>query len=386
MDPSRAEPDRACPGERVFDMSYRVALGVLSLLLAFMAACTSPETQAERDIAGPPSCEECEIELVPTVLLASEVGAGSPRYPATVVRLANGSYAAGPTYQPGTVARFSSDGQFEAAVGEYGEGPGELEEVHEPVRWVGDSLAVLHDANAVTVFDDGGNAVRTVSLAPPSFLTRDIARTPEGTILARRTGTAGGSDFPLREYTDTGDPLRQFGTETPLGAGRTYGGFATDGATVWALDARRYEIDVFPSGGAPDTIARQLEWFPPDGPRNEWGGRPSVEAVALRDTGELMVLVRRPREDYEFTPRGSSSGPAQAAARRSDHDDLMERYEQFIEVLDLDERQVIVSFRVEGQWIGGFVGGDEVFTYYTDLESDRAGVQLWSVTIVGAPE
>lgn len=367
-------------------MKLRTIFSLLGLCSTFvLVGCDAPDRELDSDIVGPPSCRACSIELVPSVLLASEIGAGSPRYPAKVVRLADGSYAAGPTFQPGAVARFSSDGEFVAAIGQFGEGPLELQEVHEPVRWPGDSLAVLHDVNSVTVFDMAGTAVRSLTLMPTAFLTHDILATPQGTVLARRTGTAGGSDVPLREYSASGEAVRQFGSESALGEGRTYGAFATDGNAIWALDTRRYEIDVFTGGAAPDTIARHLEWFPADGPRNEWGGRPSVQDVVMRGPGELMVLIWRPREDFDFTPPGSSSGPGRAAARRTDHRDLMERYEQFIEVLDLSSREVIVSSRIENQWIGGFVDADEVFTYYLDLASGRAGVQLLQVTLSEGP-
>jgi hypothetical protein len=368
-------------------MTNRLIAAIAGLLLAgTVVGCDSAEPQVADDIVGPASGGGRSVNLTPTVLLASEVGSGSPRYPARVVRLTDGSYVAGPTFQPGAVALYSSGGEFEAALGEFGEGPGELEEVHEPLRWAGDSLAVLHDLNSVTVFDRAGAAARSITLGSTSFLTRRVHTTSSGTVLARRTGTSGGTDVPLREFSASGQTIREFGSEAQLGVGRTYGAVASDGGTVYALDTRRYEIDVFAADAAPDTIARQLDWFPPDGPRNEWGGRPSISDAVVRAPGQLVVLIQRPRADYEVPEAPSSGGPARAAGRRTDHRDLMERYEQFIEILDLERREVIASTRVEDEWIGGFVDGNEAFTYYLDLDSGIAGVQLWRISVAGEPQ
>jgi len=366
--------------------SYRV-FRVYGLLAAVVAtACGSGESGSGTAAGDATSCENCSLSLVPTVRLASEFSEATARYPARVVRLADGDYAVGPTFDPGTVARFSSDGEFEASIGRYGEGPGEMEEIHEPLAWSGDSLAVLHDVNEVTVFSDDGTPARSIRIDSRSFLTRDVLPTSGGTFLARRTGTGGGDDFALREYSPSGDPLRSFGSEAPLGGGRIYAALVEDGNTIYALDTRRYEIDIFTTDAEPVTVARRLQWFPPDSPRNEWGGRPSVSDAALYGPGELAVLVQRPRAEFELPRTRSSSGPAEAAGRRMDHRERMERYEQFIEIIDAATGEAIASSPVEIGWVGGFVEGSQVFTYDLDLESGRSGVQLWDVTVAGRPQ
>lgn len=359
---------------------------VPAILSLTLAGCDAASEGGGGYVASAPSCEACAIELVQGAQLSSQVAAGSARDPATLVRSADGSYALGPTYEPGTVARFDREGQFEGIVGQYGEGPAEMKEVHEPVGWTGDSLAVLHDRNDVSVYDRAGNYGRTMTLEPRNFITSDISDAAAGTFLARQTGTGGGAHAALRAYATSGEPIRGYGPEVANLAGRNYVGLATAGDTIWAAVSRRYEIDVFlkDQTEAIGTVAPEAEWFPPDAPRNEWGGRPSVLDVAHFAPGELLVLMRRPRMDFELPPPTSrADGPAQGSGRRVDHTDRMERYEQVIELLDLQSGQVSARLVVDDEWVGGFLGSNELFTYHLDEESGQVGVTVWEIRLTG---
>jgi len=365
------------------DLLLRAVVAIPWLILA---GCGESSGRTGGADDGSLTCAGCTLELARSVQLGSELPAGSPRFEAALARLPDGSYVVGPTYQPGAVARYDSGGQFRGAIGQFGEGPGEMEEVYEPVPWGGDSIAILHDLNSVSIFDSGGGYGRTMILEPESFLTSDISEFQSGTFLARRTGMAGGGgDAALREYSSGAEPVRGYGPKTALGAGRVYAGFAAAGDTIWAVDTNRYEIDIFRRGAEAlgGTVARETEWFPPDPPRNEWGGRPSVQDVTLYAPGRLLVLLRRPRPDFEFTPRPPAAGPASAGAGSLDQTDFLERYEQVIELVDLEAGRLVAQLQVEDYWVLGFLDGDEVYTYQYDEDSGEVGVLVWEVRLVG---
>lgn len=358
--------------------TFLVAVSTLVLI-----ACGAGDSGDPDFITGGPDCSECSIELAGVTTLRSSQPAGGPRYPATVVKLGD-SYALAPTWEPGTAAVFGGDGQLTAVLGRFGDGPGEMKDVKGITRWFGDSIAVLHDRSRVSVFDEGLEHARTLTLQSSSFITTDISPSGDSILLGRRTGTAGGADVALRYVSATGEPLRGYGPSTDLGAGRIYAAFVEAGDTVWAADMRRYEIDVFSrvSGRLLATIEREVEWFPPD-TRTDWGGQPEIRDFVRFAPGKFLVLLIRPRSDFTLPAVRRSTGPETAATRQLDHAGMLERYEQILELLDLESGKVIAQLDVTDRWLGGFIKEDEVFSYEEDPRTGEIAVGVWRIEISG---
>lgn len=351
-----------------------------------LLGCGVGELATQNHISGGPSCSDCSIQLVPVITLRSNQPAGGPMFPATVVKLEQGGYALAPTYEPGTAAVFHADGQLAGILGRLGEGPGEMKNVQSTARWFGDSIAILHDRSRISVFDGNLNYARALTLNSSSFLTNDITPSGSGRLLARRTGTAGGADAGLREFSSTGEPLRGFGPATDLGAGRIYAAFVEAGDTIWAADARRYEVDVLMRNADTviSTLTREVDWFPANAQRNEWGGVPAVQDFVRFEPGMFLVLLHRPRSDYVFRPAGPASGEiAPAAQRQLDHSGMLERYEQIVELLDFRRGEVVAQMTVTDRWLGGFIENDELYSYETDPTTGEPAVGIWRVEVTG---
>lgn len=364
-------------------------LPLVAMIAVTMLGCEAREPRATNHITGEPNCSGCTIQMVPLLTLQSNQPAGGPRFPATVVKLDQGGYVLAPTYEPGTAAVFHADGRVAGILGRFGEGPGEMKNVQSASRWFGDSIAIAHDRNRISVFDPSLGYVRSLVLNSSSFLTNDIKPSRHGALLARRTGTAGGSDFGLREFSSVGEPLRGFGTSTELGAGRIYAALVEANDTLWAADAGRYAIDVFTrdADSVITTVTREADWFPTNATRNEWGGLPAVQDFVRVREGMFLVLLRRPRPDYRVQGASppSSSGAAPAARQQLDYSAMLERFEQVIELLDVRKGEVVAQLRIPDRWIGGFIDDDELYSYETDSATGEPAVGIWRVEIAGLP-
>lgn len=358
---------------------------VIIALTVTLCGCSVDGSSTRERIAGEPTCNDCSIELEPILTLGSDHPAGGGRFPATVAKIDDGKYAIAPTYEPGTAAVYRSDGALAAVLGRYGEGPGEMKNVRSVGRWFGDSVAVIHDQNRITVFDAEGTYGRSITLGTSSFLSDDIAPSTQGALLARRTGTAGGADVALREFSSVGEPRHGFGSSTDFGIGRIYAGFVEAGDTIWAADATRYEIDVFARGSdqAIATLRREVEWFPSEATRTHWGGLPGVQDFLRYAPGMFLVLIQRPRADYRLQGSAPSLGAVAAAPRQPDHSAMLERYEQVIELLDFRSGEAVAQLNVTDRWFGGFINEDELYSYEVDPSTGEPAVGVWRVTLSG---
>jgi hypothetical protein len=363
-------------------VSRRFVLATSFLLASVMAACAG-ESVANRDFVGQ-ACATCIIKLERMVVLGIDdsAAAAGPRYPTQLVRLSDGRYLMGPSYEPGTATLFSSEGRFEGTIGAFGRGPGEMNEVTGVTAWAGDSAGVLHDRNEISIFDSENEYKRHFSISSVSFLTNDV-RVSGSDLLARRTGTGGGRDHEIKEISMDGVPGIGFGGESQFSTGRVYSDFVLSGDTIWAANSSSYEIDAYrrSSGQRVGTIVRKLDWFPPDGPRKDWGGRPSIQNVMEMSPGKLLVLLVRPRDEFQLKGTVDQSDDAERAARSTENADLQERFVQVLEVLDLDSREAAASLVIEDKWLGGFVSKDEVFAYEEDETSGALRLSIWKVSL-----
>lgn len=358
---------------------------LIAMACLTVSGCGLVDGDTRQSIVGEPTCSACSMRLLPVATLQADQAASTPRFPVTVVRLTDGRYAMAPTFERGTASVFGVHGELVGVVGGFGGGPGEMEDVQAVVPWGGDSIAVSHDGSRLSLFDAALRYSRSVILDSPSFLTRDVVPLSDGALLAPRTGTAGGPDVSLREYSSAGEPLRGYGASTNFGSGRIYAAVEQAGDTVWAVDHARYEIDVFSrtTRTARDTIHREIDWFPPDGPRTDWGGRPAIEDLTRYAPGKFLVLLMRPRDDYSLAVPNPSTGGEAAARRQLDHLGMVERFEQLIELLNVEEGQVLARLNLGEQWLGGFIDEDEVYAYEEHPQTGDIGITVWRIEVTG---
>lgn len=354
-----------------------------------LTACGLADRDARHSIVGEPECSACSIRLVRVTSLQADQPVSSPRFPSFVIRLRGGGYAMGPTYEPGTAAVFSGNGRLVGVLGRHGSGPGEMREVRSVSDWPGDTVAVVHDGGRISLFDQEHRYARSLTLDSPPYLTNRVTPLPDGALLARRYGTFGGADVALREFSTAGEPLRGYGPSTEFGSGRIYADVAIAADTVWAVNHTSYEMDVFSraSGTVRETIHRVVEWFPREAVRNDWGGQPTVEGFGRYQPGTFLVLLRRPRADFSLPAPGPPTGEvAPAAPRQPDHFATAERFEQVLELLDLDKGQILAQLHLDHQWIGGFIDEDEVYTYEWHPQTGDIGIGIWQIKVTGLPQ
>ena len=358
----------------------RTVLGALAI-----AGCGGSADDASIVIEGRARCSECRVQLIETARVGTAAGAGQPDFPSDLLVAGERIFLA-PTLVRGTAAVFDKSGAFDRSIGRFGSGPGEMREIHSVARWRGDSVAVIHDANFASIFDDSLQYARTVTFPARSFSVHNMSFTDNGRILAVRAGTRGGEDYPLREFSLDGVAEQGFGTETPFGQGepRAYASAVTAGDTAWAVNLYTYEIDVFLRSDARlmTTIRRDAVWFPKDAVQNEWGGRPRIIDITRQSDGRVWVLSKRPRPGFTIKGPVNRSGEEAAAAAQYGVGDEAERFEFMLELLDLARREPVVSVSLSKRVVGGFTADGQLFGYDEDPETGSLAVVVWRLNLI----
>lgn len=205
-------------------------------------------------------------------------------------------------------------------------------------------------------------------------------------MLAVRFGTSGGEDQPIREFSPTGEPVRGYGDSILFGmGGDDHAAVTMSGDTIWAAKRGSYEIDVFQrsTGQKIRTIARHLDWFPPDAERLDWGGVPELVDIARDPSGRIWVLLRRPRAEFRLTqaPR-PTSGPVRARAGGSPGIGLTkERFEYVLELLDLERVALIATQSLGDAVPQRFLDGEHLYGYEEHPDTGSLSVVLWRLSL-----
>lgn len=335
-------------------------------------------------IDSEPRCPNCRITIRTAASITSVEPAGQPLFPTDVVRRAGGGFAVGPTLKPGVVGVFSADGSLAAELGRFGSGPGEMKEVRSVAAWSGDSIAVIHDRNQVSIYGADLKFGRTFALQSNSFRTFDLTRLPNGQLAAVRNGTGGGEDYPLRLFSEIGEPGLGFGERSNFTHGLMYSA-ASVGERVWAANVHGYSIDEYAlaDGRWLARYQRELTWFPKEPEREADGLMPGVFDLVTRGSGQLWVLLVRPRPERPLpSARATRSTPEAAAPVQSGVGDYREMYEYVLELLDLEQSAVIARATLQDRVAKGFLDANHLLGYREDPETGALTMMVWRLDVV----
>jgi hypothetical protein len=299
------------------------------------------------------------------------------------VRDRQGRFILGPTLAPGTTSVFSAKGQLLQTLGKSGRGPGEMREVQGLAVGLADSIVVTHDFNRVTVFAPELRFARTFRIQSPSFIVIDLLVMADGSILAPRLGTGGGSDYALRFFSTAGTPGQGFGPSTLLDDGRVYLGLSSLADTIWAGNRMTYEIDEYvrPGRKARVRYRRTPSWFPQHQKRGPDGAWVELSSMTRSSTGFHWVLLRRPRPDRPILPATSGAGIVEAAAVQPGVGDMQRDYEWILELLDLHTGRLIATSTLERRVAEGFLDSDHLYGYEEDPDTGSLTVVVWKLAL-----
>ena len=225
------------------------------------------------------SCPDCSIVFREVATLTdSDAPAGfredAAGHDCMVGRLGSGGFVVSGVIGGGNVLLFHSDGTFSIAIGQRGQGPGELSRDLRVLVGPGDSLFVMDDGQArMTLFDAGGTYHRSF---PTPATYRSFLRMPTGVYVFHRTSSGPGDD--LFYVTDPeGSVLQSFGQ--PILRGRdaaldTWITAASSGGGIWMTSIWNYQLqEVDLDGNGHRHLTNRVDWLP--------GGPPPLDELGL---------------------------------------------------------------------------------------------------------
>jgi hypothetical protein len=274
----------------------------------------------------------CELDFVEVVRLQGREEGWAPRPP---IAVGPGDTYVSATYQPGRLARWSSDGELEQVFGRgEGEGPGEFGPAHGIVVGPDSVIYVLSGPRAHLYAPDGEflETIRWPGLAGQ----RGAVVTSDG-ILVVSTRRADDSLRPVLLAWRDGDwDELESSTGRP---GQRYSLAHSPGLGVWSAEAGTYEVTqhAMPEGEIRVRVSRTTSWFPKDDP----GG--GLYDILADDRGLIWTSVNTPAPEAPADPIPSFQTPEEARPIVNTYRDNV------IEALAVDGR-LIASRRYLDLW------------------------------------
>jgi len=328
------------------------------------------------------SCERCSIAIETVLTIDGSLLNG----PVTAIaRDSAGSFFLRDGGD-GLLKVYNGEGQFLRQIGRRGGGPGEYERVRNILVAPDGTIEVLDQALArrsrftaageflgSTPFTAvGGNTgvlgMSAVLLADRRIVVNALAATQTDTGAVLQVVDRNGETTPLGESSPI-EPMMWWRQERLLWP-RPEGG-------LLVAQPYRFSIDVYAADLRKGwSMSRATEWTPLQDPEEEPSDgmynrppTPFLRAIWEEPIGSLWLLMFVPSKSW-------AAGPAQGelgARERNQAAERGPRYDQIIEVVDLEHRQVLA--RYSGSFaMGRPVGGGYFLSYVEDSVGGRSGI------------
>lgn len=312
-----------------------------------------------------PTCVGCklEVELAVTLRPPSDNPAAGVCEEALVETDGERVFVA-PTCEPGLLAVYDIDGNFQEVVGQFGQGPGEF----------GVVMGVfLSEDGTVHVFDSNRRHTVLSADLQPTLMQQglpvpfDAIVHSDGSSISQITSRDDASaGYPLHSIDTRGEIVQSFGAETPDyrsdRPGRMFRTIAaTDDGWLWSARFSPYELELWhPDQGLARTIARAPEWFKPDLERSTGD---KVHDIRLDKEGRLWVVISLKIEDW--------NPPDRRLPTATDMDRILDTV---IEIIDPRSGRLVASTRTDlafTRWAGEFL------YHPRDLANGDIAMELW---------
>jgi hypothetical protein len=144
---------------------------------------------------------------------------------------------------------------------------------------------------------------------------------------------------------------------------------APDG-TIWSV-SETYQIEGYGNSGELLHQANLSKTF--GAPDDRYGTR--VIDVAVPTSDQLFVLVSR--RDLEWRQPEPTSG-AEAAPRMLSVEEATELSQFYLDAVDWRTGELLARTRLEDKFVGGLLGGDQLYTVETDPDYELS-LQTWQI-------
>jgi hypothetical protein len=265
----------------------------------------------------------CELEFIEVVRLRGREEDWAPRPP---IAAGPGDTYVSATYQPGRLARWSSDGELERIFGRgEGEGPGEFGQANEIV--VGpDSVIYVMSGPRAHLYAPDGEFLETIRW-PGTSAPRNAVVTSHGILLVSTRLVDGSGVHPVVLAWRDGDwEVIESRTGNP---GQRFSLTYSSGLGLWSAEAGTYELiqHAMPGGEVRFRVGRTANWFPRDDPGGLYG-------ILADDRGFVWALVNTPSPDAPAGPMPRARSPEEVRS-------IVAAYrENMIEALAVDGRLI----------------------------------------------
>lgn len=355
-------------------------------VLAVIGHAQDGNAQQTIEIAGPPACASCEVQLTPVVTLGERMGEGFVSSPTGVGRLSDGRWVVAHRMSPSEIVVFGPSGKYLRKVGRRGEGPGEFQWITYLAVGTGDTTWI-YDAGRgrLTALDARFDIAQTYgpfTIKPPNALLFG----PGDTLVAvTERATTDAIGYPVHLLDRDGNFLRSLGAVRPVyRADRPlmrWRSLAWAGErNIWSAPLTRYTVERWDlEGSLRAAYARQVDWFPPHeqyGFRDDEPPNPGLIAITTDDQGHLWTMVRIAGENWQ-SGVGLVDPPGRPAHRGIT--DYAAYYDTVIEVIDPASGELIASTKVES-YLVRFLGDNLVVGYREDA-AGYPSIRIWRLTV-----
>lgn len=308
----------------------------------------------------------CDVSFRPVVTVGADAGVHGPSEWSTVVR-SQGLYFVAPTYDPGTVSVFDSNGRLLRIIGARGSGPGEQTEVS-AVAVIGDTLYIADDSEGrLSRYTVNGEYLGTAAVGYLLF----TARRGGGLALIQKS-TKGGltlvdvmsGDSSVHQFSIANESTER--DEQPGSVVRDH-----RGAALWIGYWGQYLFEQYAYDGTRlSRIVGDVPWFPPasvvraDPDKFDViGGLLDFEidyegrVLALFGRGSKREYRQRAHEESESAVVEGAVGPSDVRVG-----------EIVFHILDPRSGRVIAERIGSEPWLKGFADATHVFSRSTTAD------------------
>jgi hypothetical protein len=354
------------------------AIRHLLLLLTFGSALAV--AQAPAAIGSQIVCGSCRITLERVATLGNPQDTVLLSWTSIAAVDSRGRFVVGNTFNDGQIALYDPSGRLLRVAGRLGAGPGEFGPVvHRIVVTAGDSIHIL-EGNRHTTMAPGLGAVASLRQLPIQH--HDALPLPGGQWLLQYLPVgASGADHPLHVVGSQGSVVRSFGSNGqslgPDQRAETVRVLApARSGEVWVGYVNEYRIDRWTlNGRMTASVVRNADWFRP------WTGRLSGAPMSVPPRPALLGLHEDASGNLWVTSLvASTQWQPQASHVPSRTLDRTKTYDTVLEVIDLNRRGIIATFRHPGQLY--LLGNDMAYSRREDSDGIIL-IDVWRVRITG---